>query len=110
MDRRGPGRVRDVTLRVACAQLTARPLAEARGALDDILSAIARAARARAAIVVLPECAYPGYVLLDRNPYRLKIPRADAALVRIAAAAARHRIHVCVGIARHDTRGLLRNE
>lgn len=99
-------RVPEITLRVACAQLRARPVEEANAALRDILAAIAKAKRARAELVVLPECAYPGYVLLDRNPFRRGIPTAQAALTRVAAAAARQGIHVVLGIARPSAAGL----
>jgi len=98
--------VPDITLRVACAQIKARPLYEAKAALQDILSAIRAAKRLRADLVVLPECSYPGYVLLDTNPYARHIPNAQEALGSIAGAAARHSIHVCVGIARPTASGL----
>ncbi|MBC5806828.1 MAG: hypothetical protein DLM53_05745 [Candidatus Eremiobacter antarcticus] len=104
------------TARVACAQLVARPLEEARKALDEIVAAIAAAARRHADIVVLPECSYPGYVLLGTHPYsrRLggsdRIPTAAQALARVSAAAARHGIAVAVGIADHAPDASLRNE
>ncbi|MDQ6779584.1 MAG: hypothetical protein M3Z37_00290 [Candidatus Eremiobacteraeota bacterium] len=91
---------------MACAQLAARPLEEAGAALDDILLAIRSAKRRRADLVVLPECAYPGYVLLSADPYRRPIPSAGEALQRICKAAARHEIHVAVGMARKARRGL----
>src|SRR5579872_234210 len=98
-------RVPAITLRLACAQLRARPLAEARAALQDILSAIREAKRKRADLVVLPECSYPGYVLLG-DPYRRAIPSASEALRRVSAAAAQHGLHVALGIARHANTGL----
>src|SRR5579864_2867951 len=110
MDRSGLRRVPRITLRVACAQLRARPLAQARAALDDMCSAIARAARARAQLVVLPECSYPGYVLLNEHPFERGIPSAEHALRRLGESAAHHEIIVCAGLARADRRGRLHNE
>lgn len=99
-------RVPAITLRVACAQLAARPLGQASAALEDILLAIRAAKRRRAHLIVLPECSYPGYVLLSDHPYRRPIPSAHDALQRICAAAAREKIHVAVGMAREGRRGL----
>ena len=102
-------RVRSVTVRVACAQIRARPLARADRALADVVAAVSAAAAKGADIVVLPECAYPGYVLLKRNPFR-GIPSAAFALRAIADAARRCEVNVCVGIALPGGRGGLRNE
>ena len=105
-----PNRVSRVTVRVACAQLAARERGGARAALDDILAAVAGAGELGCDIVVLPECSYPAYVLLERNPFKGRsIPSADAALRRVAAAARRARINVAVGIAKAGPDGRLRN-
>ena len=109
MRTRAARRVRHITVRVACAQLAARPVAQARAALRDVLAAIRHAKRHDAELVVLPECSYPGYVLLDANPYRHDIPSDTQALAAVAAEARRSSIDVCIGIARR-TRGTLRNE
>lgn len=103
-------RVRGITLRVACAQLRARPLDDARAALRDVLRAISDAKGRGAALLVLPECSYPAYVLLERQPYRRNIASDVQALGAIQRAAAHNEIDVCVGIARRDPRGELRNE
>lgn len=74
-------------------------------ALADILGGIERAARAGADIAVMPECSFPGYVLLDAKPDA--IGRAsDRAARRIADAARRSGIAVCVGLARLHGRRL----
>ncbi|MDQ6767477.1 MAG: hypothetical protein M3Z41_06670 [Candidatus Eremiobacteraeota bacterium] len=110
MSTRPARRVRAVTVVVACAQLAARPVAQARAALADIENAIRTAKRRGAHLIVLPECSYPGYVLLDRDPYARSIPSDAQALRAIARQAARSSIDVCVGIARRDRDGSLRNE
>ena len=61
--------------RVAVGQLEGRPLAEAAAALDACGRLVADAARAGADVVVLPEGAYPAYVLGS----------ADAARAALAA-------------------------
>jgi predicted amidohydrolase len=104
-------RVSRVTVRIACAQLVARPIAHARAALTDILAAIAAAGAVSADFLVLPECAYPGYVLLSADPYRKsRIPSASQALSAVGDAARRARVNVVLGIARAGATGRLRNE
>jgi predicted amidohydrolase len=110
MRMRGARRVRHITVRVACAQLAARPVTHATAALRDVLGAIRHAKRHDADLVVLPECSYPGYVLLDRDPYRRRIPSDVDALTAIAREARRSSIDVCVGIAQRSDTGALRNE
>jgi predicted amidohydrolase len=99
-----------VTVRVACAQLSALPLQRAPEALSQILAAIRTAKRNGADLVVLPECSYPGYVLLGSHPYRRGIPSDRAALAEISRQARRSRLAVVVGIARTHTDGWLRNQ
>ncbi len=103
-------RVRGITLRVACAQLCARSVAQAREALADITAAIRRARRNEASLLVLPECSYPGYVLLDAHPYRRAIPSDAEALTAISREARREKVSVVVGIARTKPDGSLQNE
>ncbi|HLJ84988.1 MAG TPA: nitrilase-related carbon-nitrogen hydrolase [Candidatus Eremiobacteraceae bacterium] len=104
-------RVSRVTVRIACAQLVARPTAHARAALTDILAAVAAAGAESADFLVLPECAYPGYVLLAVDPYRkYRIPSAAQALAAVGDAARRASVNVIVGIARTGPAGALRNE
>jgi predicted amidohydrolase len=88
----------------------ARPVTQAKMALRDVLAAIRDAKRHEADLVVLPECSYPGYVLLDAHPYRHKIPSDAEALAAVAREARRCSIDVCVGIARRRGDGRLRNE
>ena len=101
--------MRSVTVRIACVQLAARTASDADLALHDALAGIAGAAALGAQLAVLPECTYPGYVLLRR-----RLPHGAAgverALREIARAARSAGIAVCVGIARHGPDGALRNE
>jgi predicted amidohydrolase len=110
MKPRARRRVRSVTLSVACAQLAARPLGQAREALADAIAAIRSAGRERAELVVLPECTYPGDVLLSEHPYGAHIPSDDEALAAFARQARRSRLTAIVGIARRQPGGTLRNE
>jgi predicted amidohydrolase len=109
MKGRKPRRVRSVTLRVGCAQLQALPVARAREALAQVLRAIGTAGREDVDLLVLPECSYPGYVLLDRAPYRRGIASAEEALSAIARAARRAGCATIVGVARQHG-SALRNE
>ena len=102
--------MRRITLRVACAQLRALPVFRAREALSQILAAIRAARREGADLLVLPECSYPGYVLLDARPYRRDIPSDREALETIGRAARRAGCSVIVGMARQYPGDALRNE
>ncbi|HKW45321.1 MAG TPA: carbon-nitrogen hydrolase family protein, partial [Candidatus Eremiobacteraceae bacterium] len=106
-----PNRVSAITVRVACAQLQARELDAADAALDDVIGAIAAAGALGADVIVLPESSYPGYVLLERDPYAGRaIPKPAEALKRIGAAAARARINTAVGFANLGPGRRIRNE
>ena len=106
-----PNRVSPVTVRIACAQLMARELAAAEAALDDVVGAIAAAGALGADVIVLPECSYPGYVLLGKNPYAGRaIPPPREAMRRIGEAARRAHINAAVGLANFGPGGVLRNE
>lgn len=85
-------------VRVACAQLAARELEDSERSLEDALAAISEAARARASLVVLPECTYPAYILAEPvTPTRF---RDDDEVERLFATSAReHGISVAVGLA-----------
>jgi predicted amidohydrolase len=97
-------------LHVACAQLRALPVQRAEQALSQILAAIKRARRAGADLLVLPECSYPGYVLLDSRPYDRDIPSDSQALAAISREVRRNKLTCAVGIARARRGGTLRNE
>jgi predicted amidohydrolase len=102
-------RVRPITVRIACVQLAAHPARESERALDEALAGIDAAARSGADLAVLPESTYPGYVLLRRS-----LPNGAAlvehAVRSITLAARSAGIAVCIGLARYDSTGRLRNE
>ena len=102
-------RVRPVTVRIACVQLRARPMVDARSAMHDVVGGIATSAAHDAKIVVFPECSYPGYVLLKRS-----LPGgargSERALATVAEAARRNHIDVCIGMALQASDGSVRNE
>lgn len=77
--------------------------------MHDVLAGIATSAGHGAKIAVLPECSYPGYVLLKRT-----LPGgargSERALARVAQAAKRSSIDVCIGMASQASDGSVRNE
>ncbi|HET9343846.1 MAG TPA: nitrilase-related carbon-nitrogen hydrolase [Candidatus Eremiobacteraceae bacterium] len=90
-------------------QLRARPLVDAEIAMHDVLGGIATSAAHDAKIVVLPECSYPAYVLLKRSlPGGARA--SERALARVAQAAKRSSIDVCIGMALQANDGSIRNE
>lgn len=77
--------------------------------MHDVLGGIATSAAHDAKIVVLPECSYPAYVLLKRSlPGGARA--SERALGRVARAAKRFSVDVCVGMALQASDGSVRNE
>jgi predicted amidohydrolase len=95
------------TITVAAAQLPARPLAQAAQALADIAEAVAAAGRARADLIVLPECSYPAYWLGTKDGYfQADILRGRTIEHDLAELARRHRICLVAGVV-HEQDGAL---
>jgi predicted amidohydrolase len=91
--------------------LSARELEGADAALEDVIGAIAAAGALGADVVVLPECSYPGYLLLGRDPFAHRgIPSSGEAVRRIGQAARRARVNAAVGIASSAPGRGVRNE
>jgi predicted amidohydrolase len=97
------------TLSVAAAQLAAHTLEQADTALSEIEKAISDAAAAGADLVVLPECAYPAYLIGSEDAYRsAKILSSKEFVKKLAAWAKMHHIQVVCGFV-DDNRNQLRN-
>jgi predicted amidohydrolase len=95
------------TIVVAAAQLRGQAMAEAASALAAIEPAIRSAAARGAELVVLPECAYPGYAIGSVAAYRAAaVERADAVVARLSRLAAECRIHVVCGLVEDRGDGL----
>ncbi len=84
---------------VAAAQLPATRLSEAPAALGHIEAAARDAAAAEADLLVLPECAYPAYLLGSAERYRQAhcLPTPEL-LARLGALAADFGMHIVCGI------------
>jgi predicted amidohydrolase len=86
------------TIRVGAAQLPAIPLDRHAEALPQIESAVTDAAARKLDLLVLPECAYPAYLLGSAAAYRAAGALSGADFVkRLAALAREHSIHVICG-------------
>lgn len=88
-------------LRVACVQLMAHNVEEDDVALREALEAIDTAAAKKPDLVVLPECTYPAYMLLDwsRGAARRSAERAVARVLQaFSEKAAEHRCYLAVGV------------
>lgn len=99
-DRRG-------TITVAAGQITARLMNEASETLTAIDTAIQRAARMRVELLVLPECAYPAYLLGSPTSYRAGDHMTGEAYVQWLSGRAReHRLHIVSGFVEDSGTGL----
>ena len=97
------------TLRVGLCQLPATDVAQAEVALANCLQAIDRAAAQGAQLIVLPECAYPAYLLKSRAQYdAFARPRAEI-LALFGGKAKPHAVHVAAGLAIPNEQGDLVN-
>lgn len=87
------------TIRAAAGQTVARDLDHACDSLDDIARLMVEAARQRADLLVLPECAYPAYYVRGRDEYlRADLLRTAALLDRLSRMAADARLHLVCGV------------
>ena len=88
-------------MRIAVTQTPGAALSEWRATLDLLEGLIAEGAARRADLVVLPECAWPAYVLGSRAAYDAAraggLPAPAECLARLCAVARRQQIAVCVG-------------
>jgi predicted amidohydrolase len=86
------------TITVAAAQLSARPMNDAATALEGIALSIKRAAEKRVDLLVLPECAYPAYLIGSAASYRAGDHlRSEEFVSWLGRQAAAHRLHVICG-------------
>jgi len=91
------------TIRVAAGQVTARPMNEAEVTLASLQATIASAAGQKADLLVLPECAYPAYLLGSTSAYRSGTHLSSTAFVDwLADQAARHGLYVVSGFVEDD--------
>src|SRR5262249_1283523 len=86
------------TITVAAAQLAARQMNDATAALDGIATSIKRAAEKRVDLLVLPECAYPAYLIGSVDSYRAGDHLSSEEFVAwLTRRAASHRLHIICG-------------
>ncbi len=86
-------------LRLACLQLAAHDIDRAEEALSDALRMVDEAARMRPDLVVLPECVYPAYYLLDSDgrDRRASLRPTSELLALFAERARAHACYIAVG-------------
>lgn len=97
------------TITVAAGQIDARLMNEADLTLESIDRAIDAAGRQKVDLLVLPECAYPAYLLGSVVSYRGGSHlSAGRFLNRLKARAAAYRMHIVCGFV-EDTGGTLYN-
>ncbi len=86
------------TIRAAAGQIEARLMNEADATCEALDRVIAGAAAQGARLLVLPECAYPAYLIGSVQSYRSGGHMDSAAfLAWLAQRAARHRLHIVCG-------------
>ena len=85
----------------ACGQIKATRLNEAEAALAAVRQCARQAERLRANLLVLPECAYPAYLLGSKKSYRrADCLRSAAFLDELQQLAQTHGLHIVSGLVR----------
>jgi len=91
------------TITVAAGQVVARLMNEAQDTLASIESIIRQAADQKAQLLVLPECAYPAYLLGSVASYRAGEHMTGQMFVDwLCERAERHRMHIVSGFVEDD--------
>lgn len=93
--------------RVACAQLEARNLCDARRALDDAVAMVLAAGNAGADLCILPEGTYPAYVLGSAAAAREVLAAGPDPSEVLGEAARRAELDVVAGLVVDTPAGLL---
>lgn len=97
------------TITVAAGQVTARLMNEAEQTLASLSALIAEAGAMGVQILVLPECAYPAYLLGSVASYRAADHLGSEAFVRwLRERSARYRLHIVSGFV-EDTGACVHN-
>src|SRR5262245_20988540 len=106
------------TITVAAGQIQARLMNDAAASLEAIALAIQRAAEKRVDLLVLPECAYPAYLIGSIPSYRAGVRQESDSqgghfasgefIAWLSQRAARHRLHLVCGFI-EDTAGAVYN-
>lgn len=95
------------TITVAAGQLSARLMNEAPATLEAIERAIRKAAHKRVDLLVLPECAYPAYLLGSIPSYRGGDHLSGEAFVAwLGDRAARYHLHLITGFVEDTGTGI----
>jgi predicted amidohydrolase len=92
--------------RIAVCQLAGRPLVEASAALDACRRLVEEAGRAGAEVAVLPEGAYPAYVLGSAEAARAVLARGPDPLEAFGAMARSAGVTLVAGLVVEDSAGL----
>ncbi len=109
MPKASPDSSKPTSIKVAAAQLVAHSLDQAKDALAEIEAAVVRAAEQNVDLLVLPECAYPAYLLGSAKDYRsAKKLKSKAFIKTLSALAKTHELHVVCGFV-DDSDKQLRN-
>lgn len=95
------------TIIAAAGQITARLMNEAPATLASIDQTVARAAHLRVQLLVLPECAYPAYLLGSVTTYRAGDHLPGESYVQwLRERARRYRLHIVSGFVEDTGRAL----
>jgi predicted amidohydrolase len=97
-------------IRFAAIQIAAADIEQHQGTLARSLALIDQAASAKAQLIALPECTYPGYFLRSPDtPARLGALSGPEAVETYARKARQHRVHLAVGLAYLEDDGSISN-
>ena len=86
------------TIKVAVAQIHAFGLEQAQQSLAAVGRAVGQAAEAEVDLLVLPECAYPAYLIRSVDAYRAAdvLPPSEY-IITLARLARKNKLHIVSG-------------
>ena len=98
----GGARIYDVskasTIKVAAAQIQAFGLQQAQQSLEAVGRAVRQAAEADVDLLVLPECAYPAYLIRSVDAYRAAdVLSPSEYIITLARLARKNKLHIVSG-------------
>lgn len=88
-------------MKIACVQQSAFDIENFEGAYERVISLAREGASGGGELIVLPECAYPAYLLgLDRENTERALAKTDNLLEELGSICREYSVYIAVGIAR----------
>ena len=85
-------------MRIALIQMKANDIKDYEKCAEHILKMINYAAENKPDMVLLPECAYPGYIIDDKESLKKALEKEESFLEKLKSAAKEKKTYISLGI------------